>query len=59
MEDMEVLETRVRQLDHPDTSGAVFVCCTNDEVGKRNKVKLQLIESEKIKRLAWRKNSLY
>ena len=48
MDDMEVLENRIRPVDHPDTAGAVFILCTNVEVEKRNKVKLQMIENEKI-----------
>ena len=48
IEDMDVLRTRVRPLDHPDTRGAVFICCTNKEVEKLNRLRLNQIEEEKI-----------
>ena len=47
-EDMEILQTRVRPLDHPDTEGAVFICCTNKEVDKLNKLRLNQIEGQAV-----------
>ena len=43
-EDMEVLRSRVRPLDHPDTKGAVYISCINKEVNKLNKKRLTEIK---------------
>ena len=45
-EDMLVLQTRVRPMNHPDTKGAMYISCTNKEVGKLNQQGLSKIESE-------------
>ena len=43
-EDMEVLETRVRPLNHPDLRGAMFISCKNNEVMKLNNKRLEELE---------------
>ena len=47
-EDMLQLKSRVRPRDHPDLTGAMFVTCTNVEVGKHNRRRLNDIKEELI-----------
>ena len=47
-DDIKLLETRVRPLDHPDLKGAMFLSCKNIEVNKLNERGLQEIDSELI-----------
>ena len=45
-DDMLKLNERVRQRDHPDLKGAMFVTCTNVEVEKQNRRRLNEIKEE-------------
>ena len=47
-EDMRILESRVRPLDHPDTEGAMFINCTNKEVNKLNRMRLGQVKGEEV-----------
>lgn len=44
--DIEVLSTRVRPYGHPDTKGALFICCTNKEVTKHNTQRLNELDGD-------------
>ena len=46
--DMELLQTRVRPLNHPDLKDAVYISCKNKDVDKLNKMRLHEIVGEKV-----------
>ena len=47
-QDIQHLETRIRQLGHPDLEGAMFISCTNKEVNKFNSIGLNALETELV-----------
>ena len=47
-DDIEILETRVRPMGHPDLEGAMYLACTNESVSKHNRTRLNELEGELI-----------